>query len=356
MNRRRMASAAAAAVLGFSGVGLAGCGGGGSSTLSVDEFVDELSDICNDTEKDLDDLTFPEDAAGTEQFAGDVIEIYTEAKERLSGLNPPDDLARDFTDFKDVVDDELKLLGDLEDAGKDEDEAEIAEILGRFEKFDEERTSIAEDLDVDDCTSDDSEPTDTTTADTTPASTTPAATTTPETTPSTLPPTPLTLPSTLPPATVPAVTEPATTGQLFTVIDVATDFSAPAGFTLQSKTPDQATLDAVTASDLNVLMESFGVATLIDDEGTEVADVWVGVALLEDPGMPAAWKDLDCGGAGNLRQSEGGILGIVCEAALESPFWEIFTATQGVVGISVYTRLPNIGGDLVADAFLEANR
>ena len=50
-----------------------------------------------------------------------------------------------------------------------------------------------------------------------------------------------------------------------------------------------------------------------------------------------------------------GIPGIVCLGAIDSPTWEIFTATVGDYGISIYTLVPDIPGDLVADAFLEAN-
>ena len=95
-------------------------------------------------------------------------------------------------------------------------------------------------------------------------------------------------------------------------------------------------------------------ATLVSSAtNEEIADIWVGVS--RDDSMPGDWKTLDCPDGGDLRTSANGIPGIVCLGAIDSPTWEIFTATVGDYGISIYTLVPDIPGDLVADAFLEAN-
>ena len=341
MNRRRIAAAGAVAVL-----ALTACGGSsGPSALSEEDFIDDLTDLCEDTKKDLDKIDLPEDVADMERFAGDITEIYVDAQDRLKGLIPPEDFARDFGDFRDLIDETLDLLDDLEKAGKDDDEKEVEKLFTKLKGISDDQTAIADDLGIAECGADE-ESSDTTTGETVPLETAPVTT---------LPATPLTLPPTLPPATAaPVGTDPAGTA-LFTVMDVATEYFAPSGFTLISKTPDDNTLNAVANSELNTEMDRFGVATLVDDAGTEVADIWLGVAVSEERGMPPAWIALDCGTDGELRESDGGIVGIVCPAAVDSPFWEIFTATSNAIGISVYTRLPNITGDLVADAFLEAN-
>ena len=343
--KRQVAAATAAVVLALSACG----GSSGPSALSEDDFLNTLADVCSGAQKDLERVDPPTDAADTERFADDVSEIYVDVQTELKTIVPPDDYSRDFGKLTDVIDTAIDTLGDLAKAGKNEDPGKIESLIADLVDLSEDQVGIADDLGVDECAPDG-------TATPSPA-TTIAATLPPATVPeTTVAPAPLTLPPTLPPATAPPVaTDPPTTGQLFSVMDLATVYFAPEGFSFVSKTPDQATLDAVSASDLNILMDRFGVATLVNDSGTEVADVWIGVALLDNPGMPASWKDLDCGLDGVLRQSEGGILGIVCPAAAASPFYEIFTATSGGIGISVYTRLPNIGGDLVADAVLEAN-
>ncbi len=352
MRRTRTAIAGIAAVIAV--VAPSACGGDSApATVSESDFLAELSDVCSDAKRDSDRVAEPEDLADIERFASESNEVYSEARDRLAELTAPTDLARDFADFRDTIDEAITLLDDLENAGNDEDETAIDEIVADLTRVAADQGELAENFDLEECAPDPDEPTSTTTASTDPPITAAPPTPTAAPTPLTLPPT--VPPATQPPATAPVATDPPASGQLYTVIDVASEFNAPAGFSWVSKTPDQATLDAVTNSDLNIFIEGFGVATLVDDTGTQVADVWIGVAILDNPGMPASWKDLDCGGGGQLRQSEGGILGIVCEAALESPFWEIFTATEGAVGISVYTRLPDIGGDLVADAFIEAN-
>ena len=73
--------------------------------------------------KKLDKIDPPADAGDVEQFAQDVAAVYTDTKERLADINPPEDAANDFSDFQDVIDDQIKAIGDLEDAGKDEPEA-----------------------------------------------------------------------------------------------------------------------------------------------------------------------------------------------------------------------------------------
>ena len=58
---------------------LVACGGGdGGGSLSEDDFVDELADICGDVSKDLDRIEFPADE-DYEAFAKDVLEVYQDA-------------------------------------------------------------------------------------------------------------------------------------------------------------------------------------------------------------------------------------------------------------------------------------
>jgi hypothetical protein len=189
-------------------------------------------------------------------------------------------------------------------------------------------------------------------ADTTPA--TSAAPTVPPTTaaPITLP---QTVPPTAPPATAPPATQPPASGDPWTVVDLTTIFNAPEGFYFNPTTPTDGTLDAIRAlPELNNDLLEFGVATLVSSAtNEEIADIWVGVS--RDDSMPGDWKTLDCPDGGDLRTSGDGIPGIVCLGAIDSPTWEIFTATVGDYGISIYTLVPDIPGDLVADAFLEAN-
>jgi hypothetical protein len=338
----------------FAALALTACGGGGggSKALSEDDFNDALTDVCDGASRRLDKLDFPTDGDFGD-FADDAAKIFENTIEDAKAIRPPDDLADDYDDFIANLEDQLDLTDDL---GKAKDEDAALKVLDKLGKLSDEQSGIAQDLDVEACDpsadgGDTTDTTDSSAADTTPAT---AASTVPPTTaaPITLPPT---VPQTLPPATLPPATQPPASGDPWTVVDLTTIFNPPTGFYLKATTPTDGTLDAVRAlPELNNDLLEFGVATLVDaSDDTEIADIWIGVS--RDDTMPADWKTLDCPDGGDLRTSTDGIPGIVCYGAADSPTWEIFTATVGDYGISVYTLVPDVPGDLVADAFLEAN-
>jgi hypothetical protein len=343
--RTRSITALAAAV----SLALAACGGGdGGGALSEDDFVDELADICGDVSKDLDRIDFPSDE-NYEAFAKDVLEVYRDALGRLQEIGAPDSLASDFEDFIAVLEDQID---EVEQLGKASYSDEALKSFDQLNKLSDEQSQIAQDLDVAECDPNDGKDTDPTVAETTPATepATPATTAAPIALPTTV--VPVTTPATTP-ATAPATAPPA--GPRFEILDLTTQFIAPDGFYLEASTPTQGTLDLIASKpELNEKLLSIGVATLKDSsDNSDVADIWIGISRTD--AMPADWKTLDCPDGGDLRESADGILGIVCFGALESPVWEIFTATDLDVGISVYTLLPDVPGDLVADAFLAAN-
>jgi hypothetical protein len=343
--RTRSITAFAAAV----SLALAACGGGdGGGALSEDDFVDELADICGDVSKDLDRIDFPADE-DYEAFAKDVLEVYQDALGRLGEISAPESLASDYEDFIAVLEDQVD---EIEQLGKASDGDEALGSFDQLTKLSDEQSEIAQDLDVADCDPNDGEDTATTVAETTPATTAaaPATTAAPIALPTTV--VPMTTPETTP-ATSPATAPPA--GPRFEILDLTTRFIAPDGFYLEAGTPTQGTLDLIASMpELNEKLLSIGVATLKDSsDNGDVADIWIGISRTD--AMPVDWKTLDCPDGGDLRESADGILGIVCVGALDSPVWEIFTATDLDVGISVYTLLPDVPGDLVADAFLAAN-
>ena len=328
---------------------LVACGGGdGGGSLSEDDFVDELADICGDVSKDLDRIEFPADE-DYEAFAKDVLEVYQDALGRLGEINAPESLAKDYEDFIAVLEDQVD---EIEQLGKAADGDEALQSFDQMTKLSDEQSEIAQDLDVAECDPNDGADTATTVAETTPA-TTPATTAAPIALPTTVVPVvPETTPATAP-ATVPVTEPPA--GPRFEILDLTARFIAPDGFYLEAGTPTQGTLDLIASMpELNEKLLSIGVATLKDSsDNSDVADIWLGISRTDS--MPVDWKTLDCPDGGDLRESGDGILGIVCLGALDSPVWEIFTATDADVGISVYTLLPDVPGDLVADAFLAAN-
>ncbi len=336
-----------AAIAAVVSLGLAACGGDdGGGPLSESEFADQLSDICGDAQRDLGRLDLPTDD-DVSAFSADAAEILNGAIEELQALAPPENAANDLEDFIGVLEDQLRAVEDLADAnGSDERDAAFEDLAAATERQGE----IAQDLDVPKCGGNDSG-SDTTTTEAAAATTVPATVPVTTAAPITLPPT---VAPTVPETTAAATVPPATTAN-FAVVDLTTIFVAPAGFFLSSGTPDQPTIDLIASlPEMNEKLLEIGVATLVES-GTnrEIADIWVGIS--RTPNMPADWKNIDCPDGGELRTSANGVPGIVCYGALESPVWEIFTATVQDYGISVYTLVPDVPSDLVVDAFLAAN-
>ena len=344
--RTAMAAAAVTALM------ITACGGSdGGSTLSQSDFEDTLADACDRAQTKLEKIDEPQDAADVEEFAQDAAAVYTDLKERLADINPPDDAANDFSDFQDVID-------DLEDAGKDEDESKINKALERITKRNEDQAQIADDLGVDEC----APPTAAEPVDTTPntdATTTaaPVETTTATTAP------PLTLPPTLPPTvpsqtTLPVVTAPpVATGALFNVTSLVGIFDAPSGFSIVDSDAQstQAFVDVVASVPaLNEGIAEMGVGVLLDDAtGLAVATIVVGIAISDS--MPADWKDLLCGTSGVLQTSDDGFTGVACPGTPGTGVSEIFTLTEGDIGVSIASVLEGIPAATVADAFFAAN-
>jgi hypothetical protein len=332
---------------------VAACGSDGPSTLSDEDFVEQMGDICSDTERELDRIDEPQALGDLDETAGEAIEVLTDTRERLSDIEPPEDLAADFDDFLENVDDQLAALADLQQAGADEDGEAVDAASADLGQLSQRRSDLGEELGVDECVNDD-ESTD---------PTTPAADTTVpvDTAPLTLPPTvaPTVPPETVPAETVPAETAPATSppsGQGFTMVDLTTIFVAPEGFTLVQSDPvaAQPFIDIVASvPELNTGIEEMGVGVLLDDEdGTAVATIVVGVAIGD--AMPGQWKDILCVN-GVLRTSASGFTGITCPGPPGSNVADIFTMTEGDLGLSVATLIADLPADLVVDAFFEAN-
>ena len=174
---------------------------------------------------------------------------------------------------------------------------------------------------------------------------------------------PLTLPPTLPPTlpsqtTLPVVTAPpVATGALFNVTSLVDIFNAPAGFSIVDSDPQstQAFVDVVAAVPaLNEGIAEMGVGVLIDNaDGTAIATLVVGIAISDS--MPAEWKDLLCGTSGVLQTSDQGFTGIQCPGTPGTGVSDIFTLTEGDIGVSIASVIQGIPAAAVADAFFTAN-
>ena len=136
------------ALMAATALALAACGGDdGGRALSEDDLIDELTDICEDAQRDLQRLDDPTED-NYDDVGADAAEVYGDVLEQLRELTPPEDLARDYGDFVDNIADQLEqaeALADARDFGDAEDALdEIADLAT-------DQSELAQDLDVEAC-------------------------------------------------------------------------------------------------------------------------------------------------------------------------------------------------------------
>ena len=140
---------------------LAGCGGGDGS--STEEFVADANRICREGEAKIQDVTREQaEAAGKPQsleeqrrVVADVLErtadAYAPYMQRLRALDPPSDLAENWTSFLDGVERAFDLIPDLADATRAGDQKRLTELSEEFTRIARETRPFAEDNRLDDC-------------------------------------------------------------------------------------------------------------------------------------------------------------------------------------------------------------
>jgi hypothetical protein len=388
-----MRTRAVAALLTVAALVTASCGGGGDSGPTEAEFRSELEEICAATTRAAEEVDVPdlEDLDNFEDFAQDLGEIVQKARSDIEALEVPDepeDLAGDVEKLKENLDEEIEVLADLEQAGKDEDVDDITEAAEKVAELQEEREEIADDLNADDCKPEERDvPVATDPGTTEPDTSGPDASTattvvltlpptlppeTSTTAPPTTAPRPTLPPVTLPPATDPPETDPPETAPpetappdtgvavLFDIMDIPARFNAFPGFTLAppDTTFEQIFIEGVASNVLlNIAIEEMGVANIVDSNGDLVAFVVVGFARNEELGVPNAWKDQDCPPEQALpRQTPGGFFGVYCDfrSDTSTSLFEVFSATTTGLGFTIATVTP-INIDVLVDGFLGAN-
>lgn len=138
-----------------------------AETISLDEWVEEADAICEEANEAVDEIGEPEDLDDLREMAPDVVEIFQQQLDDLEALGLPDEQADDVERALELLDEQIALIEDLEDA---EDEAEVEDIIAEGTELDEEASEIAQDLGLEVCGSDtDSDSDDTDTTETTDA-------------------------------------------------------------------------------------------------------------------------------------------------------------------------------------------
>jgi hypothetical protein len=146
---------------------LTGCGGGDDGGSDDDptrkEFVADANAICREGEQKIDEVSQEGQQelqeATTEQqrrvAVADILERTTEEYrpylDRLRELQPPDDLADDWTSFVDGITEAFDLIPELAAATRDNGEQKLAELNRQFTDIASETRPFAEQAGLDDC-------------------------------------------------------------------------------------------------------------------------------------------------------------------------------------------------------------
>jgi hypothetical protein len=153
---------------------LAGCGGGddgdsgGGDGPSREQFVADANAVCRDGEKKIQEVATQgqqelQQASSDKQrrdAVGDVLEQtaeeYRPYLDRLRDLDPPEDLADDWSNFVDGITEAFDLIPELADATRENDEQKLEELTRKFSDIAEDTRPFAESTGLDDCLPDES--------------------------------------------------------------------------------------------------------------------------------------------------------------------------------------------------------
>ena len=151
---------------------LAGCGGGddegsgdggGGDAAAREQFVADANAICREGEKEIDDVTSDGqqdlEQAGSDkerrEVIGDLLEETSESYdpylERLGELEPPEELADQWSSFLDGINEAFDLIPELADATRENDEQKLSELTQRFTEIAGDTRPFAEKNNLDDC-------------------------------------------------------------------------------------------------------------------------------------------------------------------------------------------------------------
>jgi hypothetical protein len=136
---------------------IAGCGGGGSGTLSADEFRQQADAICADANTRIAALTEP---SADDQILGFLqagLPIQQEQLQKLKDLEPPDDLAGTFDEATGLLDQQLAAVASAADriGGGGDPAAVVAEAQTKIQSLNDQADAKAKELGLTVCGTED---------------------------------------------------------------------------------------------------------------------------------------------------------------------------------------------------------
>jgi hypothetical protein len=148
--RSGLAIVAGAAALFLAACG-GGGGGGGGQSLSAEEFRQQADAICKQYEDKLSELGSPSSLDDLGNFVDKAVPIIEEGNDKLSALDPPDDLSGDWDRAMELQDQNLQVARDLQKAIRDNDTAQVKELVTKLDATDAESTRLARNVGLENC-------------------------------------------------------------------------------------------------------------------------------------------------------------------------------------------------------------
>jgi hypothetical protein len=132
---------------------VAACGGGTSEdhALTADQFRRQADAICTQYEGKIKALGSPSSLDDLGDYVDQVIPIIAEGNGKLADLQPPEELADDWDRAMELQDQNLGVAKDLQHAIRDQDTAEVQELLQKLDETDAKSNQIARGIGLEDC-------------------------------------------------------------------------------------------------------------------------------------------------------------------------------------------------------------
>lgn len=124
----------------------AGCGGGGSKTLSKADYGTQLNQICTDYNAKQKEIGEPASLADVADKGPKILDEFDKAISKAEKLKAPDEIKATRDEFLAKSKEQRDLLGQLVDAAKANDSAKAQELGTKLDPLSKETDALANQL------------------------------------------------------------------------------------------------------------------------------------------------------------------------------------------------------------------
>jgi DNA-binding NtrC family response regulator len=130
---------------------LAGCGGGGDTRLSREEFESQANAICAKYQKQLNALGTPSSVEEIPDLVEQALAILNKEVAEIAALDPPTDMQTEFDAMIEASNNTKAAANDLSQAARDGDQAAVQKALEEGNAASDKADQIATQLGLDSC-------------------------------------------------------------------------------------------------------------------------------------------------------------------------------------------------------------